>query len=54
MIERPSVRLSVCPVNRQQRRRPASLLLSALRARDIDSTAAGALQHEPALSSKRG
>jgi len=31
-VERPSV----CPINQQQRRRPAGLLLSALRAEDID------------------
>jgi len=28
-VERPSVRLSVCPVDRQQQRRAAGLLLSA-------------------------
>jgi len=32
----PSTRPSVCPVDRQQQRRPAGLLLSALRAGDID------------------
>jgi len=31
----PSDRLSVCPVDRQQQRRPAGLLLSALRTGDI-------------------
>jgi len=39
---RASVRPSVCPIDRQQQRRPAGLLLSALRARDR-STAAGAV-----------
>jgi len=42
---RVSVRLSVCLICRQQQRRPAGLLLSALRAGDIDqqlrSTATG-------------
>ena len=33
---RPSVRPSVCPVDQQQQRRSAGLLLSALRVGDID------------------
>jgi len=33
---RPSVRLSVCPLDLQQQRRAASLLLNALWAGDID------------------
>jgi len=33
-VECPSVLPSVCPVDRQQQRRAAGLLLSALRARD--------------------
>jgi len=49
-VERPSVGLSVCPsvcpVDRQQQRRAAGLLLSAVRAGDInDSPAAAAPQH---------
>ena len=35
-VERPSVRPSVCPIDRQQQRWLAGLLLSALRAGDID------------------
>ena len=35
-MKRSSVRLSVCPIDQQQQRWPAGLLLSALRARDID------------------
>jgi len=33
---RLSLRPSLCPIDRQQQRRAAGLLLSALRARDID------------------
>ena len=33
---RPSVRQSVCPISRTQQRRAAGLLLSAVRAKDID------------------
>ena len=36
MVERPSVRLSVCPIDGQQQRRAAGLLLSSLRAGDIN------------------
>jgi len=32
----PSVRQSVCPISRTQQRRAAGLLLSAVRAKDID------------------
>jgi len=35
-VERPAVCHSVCPIDRQQQRWPAGLLLSAVRARDID------------------
>jgi len=42
---RPSVRPSVCPIDRQQQRRPASLLMGTLRTGDINSCgrAAGAI-----------
>jgi len=33
---RPSVRQSVCPISQTQQRRAAGLLLSAVRAKDID------------------
>jgi len=46
---RPSVWLSVCPIDRQQQRRAASLLLS-----DNCGGAASAVQQEPALSIKCG
>ena len=45
--ECPSVRPSVCPIDRQQQQRPAGLLLSGLRA-------AGAVQQAQALSSECG
>jgi len=35
-VKRPSVRPSVRPIDRQQQRRAASLLLSAPLAKDID------------------
>jgi len=35
-VERPSARLSVCPVDRQQQRSAAGLLLSAMPAGGID------------------
>jgi len=44
--ERPSVRPSVCPIDRQQQRHAASLLLSAVRAGDIERQ-----QRAPAPSS---
>ena len=50
---RPSVRQSVCPISRTQQRRAAGLLLSAVRAKDIDrqrrapgSSSAAARQQE--------
>jgi len=36
MVERPSIRPYVCPIDRQQQRRSSGLLLSALRAGYID------------------
>ena len=45
---RPSVRLSVCPITRPQPRRAVGLLLSAMRATDIDRQQrrpAGVAQH---------
>ena len=35
-VERPSVRPSICPIDRLQQRRATGLLLSARRAGDID------------------
>ena len=48
---RPSVRPSVCPIDRQQQRRPASLLLGTLRTGDINSCgrAAGAIAFPQAV-----
>ena len=60
MVERPSVHLSVCPISRQQQRRPAGLLLSTLWAGDSSGchAAAGAscrqqCRRSTVLSSKR-
>jgi len=54
-VERPSVCPSVFLIDRQQLRRAAGLLLSALQAGDrYRSTAAGAVQPTSALSSKCG
>ena len=57
----PSVRQSVCPISRTQQRRAAGLLLSAVRAKDIDrqrrapgSSSAAARGRSTALSSKCG
>jgi len=36
MVQRSSVRPSICPIGRQRQRLPAGLLLSAMRAGDID------------------
>jgi len=48
-------RLSVCPINRQQHRRPAGLLLSKLKAEDIDrQLAVGAVLQVTALNRKAG
>jgi len=48
-------RPSVCPINRQQHRRPGGLLLSKLKAEDIDrQLAVGAVLQVTALSSKAG
>jgi len=41
-VRRPSVRPSVRPVDRQQHRRAAGLLLSAVRAEDTDRLLLGA------------
>jgi len=49
-----SVHPSVCPIDRQQWRLAASLLLSALPAGDIDRLLHGAVQQALALSSKCG
>ena len=58
---RLSVRQSVCPISRTQQRRAAGLLLSAVRAKDIDrqrrapgSSSAAARGRSTALSSKCG
>ena len=60
-IRCPSVRQSVCPTSRTQQRRAAGLLLSAVRAKDIDrqhrapgSNSAAARGRSTALSSKCG
>jgi len=57
----PSVRQSVCPISQTQQRRAAGLLLSAVRAKDIDrqrralgSISAAARGRSTALSSKCG
>ena len=52
----PSVRPSVCSIDRRQQRRPAGLLLSAVVSSRHQSIAAGAVAalKSPALSSKRG
>ena len=47
-VQRPSIRPSVCPIDRQQQRRAASLQLSTLWAGDIDRQ-----RRAPALSSMR-
>jgi len=49
-----SVHQSVCPIDRQQRRLTAGLLLSALPAGDIDRLLHGAVQQALVLSSKFG
>ena len=61
-MKRSRVRLSVCPIDRQQQRRAAGLLLSAPRAGYVDrllhGAPAGCSRHDvlqvPALSSKCG
>jgi len=53
-VGRPSARLSVCPVDRQQQRRPVGLLLIAKVCSRYRSIVAGALLQAPALSSKCG
>ena len=57
----PSVRQSVCPISQTQQGRAAGLLLSAVRAKDIDrqrgapgSSSAAARVRSTALSSKCG
>jgi len=60
--ERPSLRPSVCPIDRQQQLRAVGLLLSAPRPADIDrqqapalsSNGAAARGHSTAISSKCG
>ena len=47
-------RASVCPIDRQQQRRPTGLLLSAGLCGGCRSIDAGAVLHAPALSSKCG
>ena len=61
MSVRPSVRQSVCPISQTQQRRAVGLLLSAVRAEDIDrqrrapgSSSAAARGRSTALSSKCG
>jgi len=49
-----SVHPPVCPINSQQRRLAAGLLLIALPAGDIDRLLHGAVQQALALSSKCG
>ena len=58
---RPSVRPSVCPISQTQQRRAAGLLLSAVRAKEIDrqrrapgSSSAAARVRSTVLSSKCG
>jgi len=49
-----SVHSSICPIDRQQRRLAAGLLLSALPTGDIDRLLHRAVQQALALSSKCG
>jgi len=48
-----SVRPSVCPASRTQQRRAAGLLLSAVRAKDIDGQRRAAAAPQPGAAARR-